>query len=92
MEKKAAPHGKHESYSTDGILVMSRKDKDKVVSVLSSDVGVEPLKTILQYDKQEKKVEVSCANVIKEYNGKIVGSDKSNKLTHLCKSPKRAKR
>lgn len=92
MEKKAVPRGTHDSCSSDGILAMRWKD-NKVVTVLSSDAGVEPVRTVLRYNKEhKKKVEVSCPSVIKEYNGKMGGIDKSDMLTHLYKTPMRARR
>lgn len=48
-----------------------RWKNNKIVTVLSSDAGVEPLKTVLRYNKQQmKKVEVSYPSVIKEYMGR----------------------
>ncbi|KAK3892433.1 hypothetical protein Pcinc_003666 [Petrolisthes cinctipes] len=92
MEKKSVPRGALDYHSTDGILALRWKD-NKIVTVISSDAGVEPLKTVLRYDReQKKKVEVTCPSVIKEYNGKMGGIDKSDMLTHLYKSPMRARR
>ena len=92
MDKKCVPRGKHDFCSADGILALRWKD-NKIVTVLSSDAGVEPMKTVLRYDRQaKKKVEVSCPNVIKEYNGKMGGIDKSDMLVHLYKTPMRARR
>ena len=51
------------------------------------------MKTVLRYSKQAKrKVEVPCPSVIKQYNGKMGGIDKSDMLTHLYKTPTKAKR
>ncbi|KAK4325661.1 hypothetical protein Pmani_003754 [Petrolisthes manimaculis] len=91
MEKKGVPRGALDYHSTDGILALRWKD-NKIVTVISSDAGVEPLKTVLRYDREQKKVKVTCPTVIKEYNGKMGGNDKSDMLTHLYKSPMRARR
>ena len=92
MEKKSIARGKHDFCSADGILAMRWKD-NKIVTVLSSDAGVEPMKTVLRYDRTAKeKVEVPCPNVIREYNGKMGGIDKSDMLVHLYKTPMKARR
>ena len=92
MEKKAVPRGKHDMCSADGILALRWKD-NKVVTVLSSDAGVEPMTKVTRYDRQVKKqVEVPCPNVIHQYNGKMGGIDKSDMLVHLYKTPMKARR
>ena len=92
MDKKSVPRGKSDYSSTNGILALRWKD-NKIVTVLSSDAGFEPVKTVKRYDKNaKKKVDVTCPSVIKEYNGKMGGIDKSDMLTHLYKTPMRARR
>lgn len=92
MDKKTVPRGKYDFASTDGILAIRWKD-NKNVTLLSTDVGVEPLKSALRYDKvAKKKVQVPCPDVIKQYNGKMGGIDKSDMLVHLHKTPMRARR
>lgn len=49
--------------------------------------------SVKRYDHNAKKrVHVLCPSVIKEYNGKIGGINKSDVLTHLYKIPMRARR
>ena len=73
---------------------MALRWKDnKNVTVLSSDAGVEPVKKVKRYDRNtKKKLDVKCPNVIREYNCKMGGIDKSDMLTHLYKTPMRARR
>ena len=92
MEKKSTPRGKHDHVSCNGVLAMVWKD-NKPVTLLSSHAGVEPISTAKRWDKDtKKKVEVPCPAVIKEYNGKMGGIDKSDMLTHLYKSPMKSRR
>lgn len=92
MDKKTTPRGHYDYCSSKGILALRWKD-NKNVTVLSSDVGVEPVGNVKRYDRNKKKrVEVPCPNVIKQYNGKMGGIDKSDMLTHLYKTPMRARR
>lgn len=49
MEKKAVPHGMHDYItSDDGILALRWKD-NKVVTLLSTDLGVEPISSVYHY-------------------------------------------
>ena len=92
LEKKSVPRGKYDYCSTNGTLALRWKD-NKIVTVLSTDAGFEPVKTVKRYDRNaKKKVDVVCPNVIKEYNCKMGGIDKSDMLTHLYKTPMRARR
>ena len=92
LDKKAVPRGDYDYCSSNGILALRWKD-NKNVTVLSSDAGVEPVQKVKRYDRNsKKKVEVKCPSVIKEYNGKMGGIDKSDMLTHLYKTPMRARR
>ena len=92
MSKKGTARGEYDYCSMDGILALRWKD-NKNVTVLSSDVGVEPMAKVKRYDRSaKKKVDVPCPRVIKEYNGKMGGIDKSDMLTHLYKTPMRARR
>ena len=48
---------------------------------------------VRRYDRKEKKkIDVKCPDVIKKYNGRMGGIDKSDMLTYLNKTPLRAKR
>lgn len=92
MKKKAVPRGTLEYASTNGVLAVRWKD-NKVVTMISTADGIEPITTVKRYDKDAKaKIDVSCPNVIKKYNQNMGGVDKSDMLTHLYKSPMRAKR
>ena len=92
MEKKTTPRGKHDYVSCNGILAMCWKD-NKPVTMLSSDAGVHPISNVKRWDKEaKKKVDIPCPAVIKEYNGKMGGIDKSDMLTHLYKSPMKSRR
>ena len=92
MEKKTTLRGKHDYVSCNGVLAMCWKD-NKPVTILSSDAGVLPLSSAKRWDKEtKKKVNIPCPAVIKEYNGKMGGIDKSDMLTHLYKSPMKARR
>ena len=87
MDKKSVPRGKYDYASTDGILALRWKD-NKNVTLLSTDAGIEPLKNVQRFDKTaKKKVNVPCPDVIKQYNGKMGGINKSDMLVHLHKTP-----
>ena len=87
--KKQVERGTLDYSSTDGILVTRWKD-NKVVTMVSTDAGIEPMVAVRRYDRKEKKFK--CPDVIKRYNGRMGGIDKSDMLTHLYKTPLRAKR
>lgn len=93
MEKKAVPRGTYDyRTSDDGILVVRWKD-NKVVTLVSTDVGVEPISSVYRYcSDTKKKEEVSCPAVIKSYNANMGGIDKSDMLVHLYRTPLRSKR
>lgn len=92
MERKGVSRGEYDYCSTNGVLAMRWKD-NKSVTILSSDAGVHPVQSVKRYDQNaKKKIDVPCPNVIKEYNGKMGGIDKSDMLTHLYKTPMRARR
>lgn len=83
MEKKSVRRGELDYLSSDGILAARWKD-NKVVTILSTDVGIEPKGTVLRYDKTVKqKKEVQCPALIRMYNGRMGGIDKSDMLVHL---------
>ncbi|XP_063872707.1 uncharacterized protein LOC135107044 [Scylla paramamosain] len=63
----------------------------KVVTVLSTDLGVEPISKCLRYSKETKK-EVNCPNVIKYYNAQMGGIDKSDMLVQLYSTPMKSKK
>ncbi|KAK4322795.1 hypothetical protein Pmani_006462 [Petrolisthes manimaculis] len=53
MEKKSVRRGELDYVSSEGILAARWKD-NRVVTVLSTDVGIEPKGTVLRYDKTSK--------------------------------------
>lgn len=89
MEKAAAPRGTC-SYTTsdDGILIVRWKD-NKVVTLMSTDVGVEPRSSAYRYCSDTKRKE---QELIKSYNENMGGINKSDMLVHLYHIPLRAKR
>ncbi|KAJ8391362.1 hypothetical protein AAFF_G00089920 [Aldrovandia affinis] len=93
MEKKAVPRGTCDHVtSDDGILALRWKD-NKVVTLLSTDMGVEPMSSVYRYCSDTmKKEQVSCPAVIKSYNANMGGIDKSDMLVHLYCTPLKSKR
>lgn len=78
--------------SSNGILVVRWKD-NKVVTLVTNDKGVFPLKKIQRYIKEKKKKEeVDCPLVVSEYNAHMGGIDKSNMLVQLYRTPMKSKR
>ncbi|KAK3885606.1 hypothetical protein Pcinc_010197 [Petrolisthes cinctipes] len=93
MKRKSERHGEY-SYTTsdDGILAIWWKDNN-ILTVLSTDIGVNPATKCLRYSKETKrKEEVDCPSVIKSYNANMGGIDKSDMLVHLYKTPMKSKR
>ncbi|XP_042882623.1 piggyBac transposable element-derived protein 2-like [Penaeus japonicus] len=92
MEKKCVSRGTSDYCSFDGILALRWKG-EKIVTIVSSADGVEPQSTIKRYINSAKaKKEVSCPSVIKSYNGRMGGVDKSDLLTHLYNTPMRSRK
>ena len=93
MEKKSVPRGSFDYVtSDDGILAVRWKD-NKVVTMLSTDLGVEPVTTCQRYSNEtKKKDDVPCPEVIKSYNANMGGIDKSDMLVHLYRTPMKSKR
>ncbi|XP_030018215.1 piggyBac transposable element-derived protein 3-like isoform X4 [Sphaeramia orbicularis] len=93
MEMKAVPCGTFDYVtSDDGILALRWKD-NKIVTVLSTDMGVQPLSSVCFYCSDTKrKEEVSCPAVIKSYSVNMSGIEKSDMLVHLFRTPMKSKR
>ena len=93
MEKKAVLRGAWDYVtSNDGILTLRWKD-NKVVTLLSTDLGVEPVSSVSRYRSDTKRKEdVCCPAVIKSYNVNMGGIDKSDMLVHLYHTPMNSKR
>ncbi|KAM4578002.1 piggyBac transposable element-derived protein 3-like [Fundulus diaphanus] len=93
MEKKAVTRGTCDYVtSDDGILAVRWKD-NKTVTLLSTDMGVGPMSTVIRYCSESKKREpVNCPAVIRSYNANMGGIDKSDMLVHLYRTPMKSKR
>ena len=93
MEKKDVPRGTWDYVTSDeGILALRWKDS-KVVTILSTDLGVNPVSSFSRYCTEIKKLEeVQCPAVVKSYNANIGGIDKSDMLVHLHHTPMKSKR
>ena len=93
MNKSTTARGTVEYCSSDdGILALKWKD-NKVVTMLTNDLGVEPMSTVKRYSKKTKqKEDVECPSVIKNYNANMGGVDKSDMLVQLYKTPMKSKR
>ncbi|XP_051982308.1 piggyBac transposable element-derived protein 3-like [Xyrauchen texanus] len=93
MENKAVPRGMYDYVtSDDGILALRWKD-NRIVTLLSTDVGVEPMSSVYRYCSETKRKEqVICPAVIKSYNANMGGIDKCDMLVHLYRTPMKSKR
>ena len=88
LQKKTVPRGTFEYLTTDDNIMALRWKDSKVVTVLSNDLGIEPVSTCSCYSKETKKKEdVPCPQVIKSYNANMGGIDKSDMLVHLYRTP-----
>ncbi|XP_068213877.1 piggyBac transposable element-derived protein 2-like [Palaemon carinicauda] len=54
MSKKTTQRGTLDYVSSDGILVARWRD-NKIITILSTDVGVEPMGTVERYDRAQKE-------------------------------------
>ena len=92
LNKKQVERGTLDYSSMSGILVVRWED-NKVVTMVSSDSGIDPIGTVKRYGRAEKRrIDVACPDVIKKYNGRMGGIDKGDMLTHLYETPFRARR
>ncbi|XP_072248003.1 piggyBac transposable element-derived protein 2-like [Leuresthes tenuis] len=93
MENEAVPRGTCDYVSSDdGILVVRWKD-NRIVTLLSTDMGVEPVSSVFRYNSETKTKEpVSCPAVIRSYNAHMGGIGKSDMLVHLYRTPMKSKR
>ncbi|KAL7401618.1 hypothetical protein ABVT39_002119 [Epinephelus coioides] len=82
----------HHVTSDDGILAIRWKD-NKTVTLLSTDMRVEPMSSVIRYCNETKMKEpVSCPAVIRSYNANTGGIDKSDMMVHLYRTPMKSKR
>ncbi|XP_051946657.1 piggyBac transposable element-derived protein 3-like [Xyrauchen texanus] len=96
MENKAVPRGTYDYVtSDDGILALRWKD-NRIVTLLSTDMGAEPMSSVYWYCSDTKRKEqVSCPAVVKSYNANMGGIDKRDKsdmLVHIYCTPMKSKR
>ena len=93
MKRKAVGRGEYSYITSDDDILAVRWKDSNIVTLLSTDVGVNPAAKCLRYSKEtKKKEEVNCPSVIKSYNANMGGIDKSDMLVHLYKTPMKSKR
>lgn len=77
--KKSVPRGSFEEHMTtyDGTDISVTMWKDnKVVTLLSTYVGVEPVQKISRFDKSKKeKIQIDCPQIVKDYKSHMGGVD-----------------
>ena len=74
-----------------GIVAVGWYD-NRTVDLVSSHVGVEPVSTVVRYDKKQKKnITVPCPEIIKVYNKFMGGVDLHDSLTALYRFPIKSK-
>ena len=87
------PRGTFDYLTTDDDILALRWKDNKVFTMLSNDLGIEPVSSCSRYSKETKKKEaVACPKVIKSYNANMGGIDKSDMLVHLYRTPMKSKR
>lgn len=87
LDKKTTPLGQFNYCSSNWILAL-RWNYNKNVTILSYDVGLEPVCNVKRYDQNtKKKVDVPCPSVIKQYNGNMGGTDKSDNADPPLQDP-----
>jgi len=93
LEKKTVPRGTCDYVtSDDGILAVRWKD-NQTVTLLSTDVGVEPMSSVVGRCREtETKTPVSCPAVVRRYNANMAGIDKSDALLRLYSTPMKSRR
>ncbi|XP_038132851.1 piggyBac transposable element-derived protein 3-like [Cyprinodon tularosa] len=90
--KKNVPRGTYDYVGSDGGILVVRWKDNKTVTLLSTDIGVEPKSSVMRYcHETERKESVSCPAVIKSYNANMGGIDK-NMLFYLYRTPMKSKR
>lgn len=75
--KTSVPRGTYEERvsHSDGVDFSAFAWKDnKVVTLLSTYIGAEPIGKLIRYDKAKQKVEIPCPNIV-EYNMHTGGVD-----------------
>ncbi|KAK5897519.1 hypothetical protein CesoFtcFv8_010575 [Champsocephalus esox] len=93
MEKKAVPRGTCDYImSDDGILAVRWKD-NITVSLLSTDMGVEPMSSVIRYCSETKTKEpVSCPDVTRPYNANMGGLIRVTCWSTSYRTPMKSKR
>lgn len=66
---------------------------NKCVTLLSNACGIMPLSTVKRWSKDEKaKIAIPCPSLIPAYNEHMGGTDLSDMLVHLYKTPAKSRR
>ncbi|XP_026331157.1 piggyBac transposable element-derived protein 2-like, partial [Hyposmocoma kahamanoa] len=93
-EMKKKPRGAYDQVVCDkNRLTVVRWNDNKVVTLVSTYVGTEPVEKIKRYCKEAKqKVEVNCPQVVKEYNKHMGGVDLADMLISLYRTPFKTRR
>lgn len=92
MKKK--PRGSHaQVVCEENRLAAVRWNDNKVVTLISSYVGVDPVEKIKRYSKEAKmKIDVDCPQIVKEYNRHMGGVDLADMLVSLYRTPFKTRR
>lgn len=78
---------------TDANLTVVKWKDNKIVTLVSSFVGVGPLTNVKRYDKEAKaKVDVPAPNIVRQYNVHMGGVDLADMLCSLYRTPLKSRR
>ncbi|XP_070778935.1 piggyBac transposable element-derived protein 3-like [Enoplosus armatus] len=78
--------------SAEGLLAVKWFD-NKCVSLLSSAAGITPLSSVKRWSKDANtKIAVPCPSLIPAYNQHMGGTDLSDMLVHMYKTPAKSRR
>ncbi|KAJ8914031.1 hypothetical protein NQ315_012055 [Exocentrus adspersus] len=93
-ELKKCPRGTYDHKSDIGIkLTILSWNDNSVVSLVSNAVGINPIRMVKRYSKQEKKsVSVPQPHIIKLYNANMGGVDRSDQNLSLYRTGIRGKK
>lgn len=93
MEKKAVPPGTFDYITSDDRALALRWKDNKVITLLSTDMGVGHMFLMYRYCSDTKRKEqVSCPAVIKSFNANMGGIDRSSIMVNLHRIPLKSKR
>ncbi|XP_038591089.1 piggyBac transposable element-derived protein 3-like [Micropterus salmoides] len=78
--------------SAEGVIAVKWFD-NKCVSLLSNACGIMPLSTVKRWSKDSRtKISVPCPSLVTAYNQHMGGTDLSDMLVHLYKTPVKSRR